>query len=168
MLKFGVPQGSILGPLLYILYTKDIENIAKDYSMEVNMYADDCQLYISFSQNSVICKRCNIAFNSYANILYQLNIHSLQYRRVYFDIIFMFKIINGISGLRFNDFFVSVTRPYQLRQNESKIDVLNYYKNSTFHNSFFVRAAKFWNALPQELTVLKSLQTFKTCLKKLI
>jgi mannose/fructose/N-acetylgalactosamine-specific phosphotransferase system component IID len=44
---FGVPQGSILGPLLFILYTTNIVNIASNYDILIHMYADDTQLYIN-------------------------------------------------------------------------------------------------------------------------
>ena len=44
----GVPQGSILGPILFTLYTKDIESIAAINNFCIHSYADDCQLYTEF------------------------------------------------------------------------------------------------------------------------
>ena len=49
-LHIGVPQGSILGPLLFILYTKDLESIVNEYNLQVHMYADDTQIYFSLDQ----------------------------------------------------------------------------------------------------------------------
>ncbi len=40
--NIGVPQGSIIGSLLFLLYLNDIPTIAQDYS--VNMYADDTEI----------------------------------------------------------------------------------------------------------------------------
>ena len=47
-LQYDIPQRSVLGPILFTIYTIPIGTIARLHNLEIHIYADDTQLYVFF------------------------------------------------------------------------------------------------------------------------
>ena len=58
-LKCGVPQGSVLGPILFIMYSAPLENLIKSHNLDCMMYADDTQLFLSFDPKQLGAIACD-------------------------------------------------------------------------------------------------------------
>ncbi len=55
-IECGVPQGSILGPLLYLIYVNNIGNCS---TSTILSFADDTTLFVSDSNPKNLCKKAN-------------------------------------------------------------------------------------------------------------
>ena len=52
-MTFAMPQGSVLGAVFYVYYSKPVGLIIRSHKMEYHCYADDSQLYIVLNQANV-------------------------------------------------------------------------------------------------------------------
>ena len=58
ILDYSVPQGSVLGPQWFTIYTSPVRDIILKYNLNYHVYADDTQLYITFKSSQEPADSC--------------------------------------------------------------------------------------------------------------
>ena len=60
--EYGVPQGSVLGPLLFIIYINDLVKVCPE-DCNIKMFADDTLIYVTGESSMEVERKMNVAFN---------------------------------------------------------------------------------------------------------
>ena len=112
-----------------------------------------------------VFKKLNIKFNSYTDRLQVMGIKSLEYRRLKFDIILLYKILNNllhvnnnVKGLLKKSQFLN---KYSLRRHHLCLHKPRPSRTAIRNHFFTNRIIRVWNKLPTSLVSSKTLNIFK-------
>ncbi len=113
-----------------------------------------------------ICRTCRIPYTSYSHRLYMLGIKTLEYRRVEIDLMFLYKIYNGLLDVPVSNFFTPTTNEYNTRSHNKCLKSNLSQTTLSISNFFSNRCTPVWNSLPPNIIESPNYNIFRTRLKK--
>ena len=104
---YGVPQGSVLGPVLFNIYVSSLSNVMKDAGMLSSSYADDTntriKLSLQFQYHNISCRIPQLL----EEVNQWMNMHFLKLNPDKTEIIFLYpahlKSVKKINGIFYKD-----------------------------------------------------------------
>jgi hypothetical protein len=101
-LPSGVPQGSVLGPVLYNLYTSPIHDISTGHGIDDHQYADDDQKYTQFRTTPTGAEQRN-AFSSLSACIEETKrwgaLNRMKYNDMKTEVLFVFFKYGGAKPI---------------------------------------------------------------------
>ena len=113
-----------------------------------------------FTRN--ICVGVKILFVSYQDRLYRLNIKSLEYRHLVFDLIYAYKIFRNLVEVCFDDFFQLSNYQYNLHRYCWSIKPHNKPSTDGYRNFFSNRIFLVHSKLPEQIISATNLTAYKS------
>ena len=111
----------------------------------------------------MVCQKTNTKFSSYQDRLNIMNLDTLEIRRVRFDLMFMYKILNNIVDVDQNDLFKinRAAKIYNLRSHNLQVQQDKYSGSNIREHFFTERVIPTWNVLPIKIIESPNINTFK-------
>ena len=159
---------------------KDVPTLRTLYLALVRSQLEFCSVVWSPYQASNITKLERIQRRATKLILkttdeYQqrrekLNLLSLEQRRFLFDVLFLYKALNGHIDIDLSNYvqFFKESDHYTLRRKDDCTLKKNYARTNIFKYSYFNRIVDMWNSLPHSVRRAHSVEIFKNSVRDIL
>ena len=172
-LRVGLPQGSLLRPLLFNVFINDLNYAVPDVSLKLN--ADDMALYASdvspialqFVVNRGL-SRLSEWFDTNYLLINNAKTQAVPIGPCKYDfdltLILLFKYIRNIGPKYIRDYFSIRETSDNLKGNGVNLCIPKFHLNF-MRNTFTYNCAQLWNKLPEDVKLADDVNIFKSKLR---